>query len=420
MHPRRLRALLLSLALAAAAHAQNTFFGPLDTKLHVDVRISSPAILDPISVEDANKLGVLPALRDWLFSGELALPKRGQLHYRVMVQRGVDGDFLYIDKDRSGHFERSERIPFHSSAKPSDERLQSSAEFDVNLPGQLFPTCPMQVWLIRDGIPTPARPDQLAVVYTSLPFVEGQAVLPGRPLSVRFEYDPDTQSVSLTDGREWIDLNGDGQFDMTPGSGEFLHAHGTAPIFDIGKRTLQVQSVDLKAHRFVLVSVSLAADRRIPLTIGAQLPDFTFADFSGTPRHLSDVKGRFVLLDFWATWCAPCMADLPKLKQAYADFHPQGLEILGMNGDESAEKAQAVILQKDLAWPQARYDQDLMENRFQISQWPTLVLIDLSGGQRTIVSLGRPDHLPLDGDHLAATLKTLLANSPAAAKPSAR
>jgi thiol-disulfide isomerase/thioredoxin len=180
-----------------------------------------------------------------------------------------------------------------------------------------------------------------------------------------------------------------------------------------------VQSVDLKPGRFVLASVSAAADRRIPLTIGAQLPDFTFADFSGTPRHLSDVKGRYVLLDFWATWCAPCMADLPKLKEMYTTFHPQGLEILGIDGDESSEKPQDVVQQKDLTWPQARYDQDLVENRFQISQWPTLVLIDLTGGQRTIVSIGEPDHLPLDGDHLAATLTTLLANNPAAAKSSA-
>jgi hypothetical protein len=172
---------------------------------------------------------VLTALRDKLWASELAFPKRGQLHYRMIVQRGANGHFLYIDKDRSGHFERSERIPFQISAKPSDERLQNSAGFNVDLPGTLFSTSPMQVWLIRDGIRTPARPDQLAVVYTSLPFVEGKATLPDRTVSFRFEYDPDNQSVSLTDGREWIDLNGDGQFDMTPGSAEFLHAHGTPP-----------------------------------------------------------------------------------------------------------------------------------------------------------------------------------------------
>jgi hypothetical protein len=88
---------------------------------------------------------------------------------------------------------------------------------------------------------------------------------------------------------------------------------------------------------------------------------------------------------------------------------PSGLEILGINRDESPEKPQTVIQQKSITWPQARYDADLIEDRFQISQWPTLVLIDLSGGQRTIVSIGERDHLPLDGDHLAATLTTLLA-----------
>jgi thiol-disulfide isomerase/thioredoxin len=415
----RLAALLLLLPLAA--HAQNTFFGALDTNLHVDAHTSSPAILDPISAEDAQNLGVETVPGDKLFTGDLAFPKGGSLHYKTVVLRHPDGtDLLYLDRNRNGRFEPAERSSFRaigsqelpSQRTPSEDPLKSTVSTTVDLPGTLFPTCPMQVWLFRDGIPTPAHADQLAVLYTSLPIVQGQAVLPGRSLLVRFEYDPDTQSISLTEGREWVDRNGDGQFDMTPGSGEFLRAHGTAPVFNIGNRTLHVTSVDLQSHRFVLASVSAAADRRIPLTIGAQLPDFTYTDFSGRPRHLSDVKARYVLLDFWATWCAPCMADLPRLKQAYANFHPQGLEILGMNGDESAAKPLAVVQQQNLPWPQARYDADLIEDRFQISVWPTLILIDLSKGQRTILSIGQPDHLPLDGDHLAPTLTTLLAQKP--------
>jgi thiol-disulfide isomerase/thioredoxin len=173
----------------------------------------------------------------------------------------------------------------------------------------------------------------------------------------------------------------------------------------------QVASVDLKARQFALASVSATADTRIPLDVGAHLPDFTFTDFGGTRRQLPDLKGRYVLLDFWATWCSPCMADLPKLKESYTAFHPKGFEILGIDGYESPDRPQSVIQQKGLTWPQARYDADLIENRFQISQWP-------SGGQRTIVSIGRPDHLPLDGDHLAATLTTLLAQKQSREKPS--
>jgi thiol-disulfide isomerase/thioredoxin len=176
-----------------------------------------------------------------------------------------------------------------------------------------------------------------------------------------------------------------------------------------------MKSIDLASGQFVLQSVPASADTRIPLTVGTQLPDFAFTDFGGTARHLSDLKGRYILLDFWATWCAPCMADLPKLKQTYTAFHSQGLEILGIDGDESPDKAQSVVQQKGLAWPQARYDADLIENRFQISQWPTLVLIDQ---HRTILSIGEPDHLPLDGDHLAATVTTLLAQKQSGDRPS--
>ena len=403
MHPRGLRSLLLSLALAAAAHAQNTFFGPIDTRLHVDGSTSSPAVLNPITLPEAQRLGLNAAPGDKLWAGELALPKGGRLRYRVVVVRSTGGnDLLYIDEHLTGHFER---IAFQAADKQADPRLKSMAATVVDLPEPLFPTCFMRVWLLRDGIPSPAREDQLIVAYTSLPFVQGQAILPGRELTVGFQYDFDTHSVSLTHGREWIDLKGDDSFDI-------LRAHGTVPVFKIGNRTLHVTSVDLQSHQFVVASTSVAANRRIPLTIGTQLPDFTYTDFGGRPRHLSDVKGRYVLLDFWATWCPSCMADLPRLKQTYATFHPQGLEILGMDGDESAEKAQIVMQQKGLTWPQARYDSELVEDRFQISQWPTLVLIDLSKGQRTIVSIGQPDYLPLDGDHLAATLTTLLAQEP--------
>jgi thiol-disulfide isomerase/thioredoxin len=193
---------------------------------------------------------------------------------------------------------------------------------------------------------------------------------------------------------------------MTPGSGESLRPQGGPPVFRIGERTLQVQSIDLADGTFTLASLDAAADRRIPLTIGAQLPDFVFTDYSGARHHLSDVKARLVLLDFWATWCAPCMADMPKLQQAYTTFRDHGFEILGMNGDHSPDAPAQVIRTKGLSWPEAQYDKSLIEDQFQISQWPTRVLIDQN---RTILSIGKPDHLPLDGDHLPATLSALLA-----------
>ena len=149
---------------------------------------------------------------------------------------------------------QEERIPFHPAVPPPDDRLKSSAAFDVDLPEGPFRACPMEVWLIKDGVPSPAGSGKLAVAYTAQPFVQGYAQLPNRTLFIRLEYDFSKQGISLTDGREWLDIDGDGKFDMTPGSGEFLRAGGSAPVFRVGNLTLQMQSVDLKADRFVLRS----------------------------------------------------------------------------------------------------------------------------------------------------------------------
>ncbi len=80
-----------------------------------------------------------------------------------------------------------------------------------------------------------------------------------------------------------------------------------------------------------------------------------------------------------------------------------------MNGDETPEKSQKLVRDKGISWPQARFNKDLFDTKFQISEWPTLVLIDAQG---KIVSTGDQRHLPLDGEKLEITLGTLLQNHP--------
>jgi thiol-disulfide isomerase/thioredoxin len=389
--------------------AQVQFTGKLDPGLHLDPMLMGPVMFNPISANDAKLLRVSVKPGDKIFTGELALPKGGALHYKTMIVRSSDGaDVLYVDANQDGHFGPNERIPFRLPAKVVPH-LKSVAAFDVDLPTGPFHTCPMVVWLVNDDVPSPARPGQLAVGYDPTPFVQGQVQLPKRTLMVRFQYDFNTQGVSLVDGREWLDINGDGKFDMTPGSGEFLRARGSAPVFQVGNLTLQVQSVDLKDNRFVVRSVAASAYHRIHLAVGSVIPDFEFTDFSGARQHLSDVKGRFILLNFWATWCVPCMEDLPILKKTYAEFHGQGFEILGMNDDQTPEKPESVVRQLGISWPQAQFDKNLIEDRFQISQWPTMILID---EHRTILSMGEANHLPLDGEHLPTTLTAVMGKRP--------
>lgn len=60
------------------------------------------------------------------------------------------------------------------------------------------------------------------------------------------------------------------------------------------------------------------------------MPDFAFVDLEGGRRKLSDYRGKYVLLDFWGTWCGPCIAEMRHLDPLYAKYQPKGFEVIGM------------------------------------------------------------------------------------------
>jgi peroxiredoxin len=87
---------------------------------------------------------------------------------------------------------------------------------------------------------------------------------------------------------------------------------------------------------------------------GAPAPDFTMNDVDGKPVKLSDFRGKWVLLDFWASWCKPCRRENPNLVKAYNDFKDKGFTILGVSLDkpEDKEKWLEAIRTDGLAWTQ--------------------------------------------------------------------
>ena len=104
----------------------------------------------------------------------------------------------------------------------------------------------------------------------------------------------------------------------------------------------------------LLVSVFKMLEGEKRKAVGAQFIDFSMADMDGKMHKLSEYvgKGNYVLIDFWASWCGPCRAEMPNVKKAYEQFHPKGFEIVGISLDNNKEAWLGAVKQLGMTWPQ--------------------------------------------------------------------
>jgi len=92
----------------------------------------------------------------------------------------------------------------------------------------------------------------------------------------------------------------------------------------------------LAAAAAVVVVAWLGRARYQPIITGAEAPDFTVSDLSGAERRLSDYRGRVVLVNIWATWCAPCRDEMPSMQRLYEALEGTDFEILAVSIDARA------------------------------------------------------------------------------------
>ncbi len=112
--------------------------------------------------------------------------------------------------------------------------------------------------------------------------------------------------------------------------------------------------------------------------VGEAAPDVTFDLPDGKKLSLKSFQGRPVLLDFWATWCAPCVASFPSLTRLYAEASQQGLILLSVDEDTEAETAMQFMAKNKHDWPNFHDDGEIVR-RFPNRGIPHFVLIDSSG-----------------------------------------
>lgn len=112
---------------------------------------------------------------------------------------------------------------------------------------------------------------------------------------------------------------------------------------------------------------------------GNLAPDFTVSDINGKKLSLSEFKGKVVLLDFWATWCAPCRAEIPHFVEMQEKYGPQGFQVVGISMDDDAKPVREFAREYKMNYPIAVGDDKLAESFGGVLGLPVNFIIDREG-----------------------------------------
>ena len=150
-----------------------------------------------------------------------------------------------------------------------------------------------------------------------------------------------------------------------------------------------------KADEFVA-----KAEKAKPLALGSKYRDIELINLKGEKVRLADYvpEGKYVMLEFWASWCGPCRGEIPHLRHVYETYKDKGFEIVSISIDKDAAAWQKALEEEQLPWRNFR-DETGVADAYSVSAIPAIFLVDGSG---TIIATG------LRGTALQEKLETLL------------
>lgn len=157
---------------------------------------------------------------------------------------------------------------------------------------------------------------------------------------------------------------------------------------------------EISTSEYVVKLKEMIAEQK-KTAVGVEAPDFTMNDQDGKPVQLSSLRGKVVMIDFWASWCAPCRQENPNVVKLYQQYHDKGFEIIGVSLDRAKEEWVQAIKDDQLSWihvSDLQYWQNAVARLYGVNSIPQTYLLDKEG---KIIAKG------LRSEQLAAKLSEL-------------
>jgi len=296
------------------------------------------------------------------FYGVLRL---GDGRHGVMIDASASQVLLCVDADRSGT-----ATPFEWERMRADGSLLTSVPLEIGFEGGT--SAPYQLFVIW-SLFTPT-----VLTYCRDSYREGTIELEDRAMGlVIIDEDSDGRYDALDGGVLLIDADGDGELLATSDSHERFELD--APL-NLDGIVYRVASVTPDGSRIRLEQSDEDVAPKPPLLVSFPAPDFESEDADGEPVSLERLRGSIVVLDFWAGWCGPCVAELPTLARIAAEFDENGVVVLGINLDRSAVEFDEAVAEHAILYRQVYDGPDGPINTlYRVSGIPMTYLIDRAG-----------------------------------------
>jgi thiol-disulfide isomerase/thioredoxin len=168
---------------------------------------------------------------------------------------------------------------------------------------------------------------------------------------------------------------------------------GAYMVFDVANKNQRISANDLSnlfgklsekgKNTFYGKQVSQRVVKLTSMNVGSTAPDFTLKDSKGKKHTLKSLRGKYVLLDFWASWCGPCVREIPHLKKAYKEYHDKGFEIMSVSIDRKKGQWLKAVDKYKMPWVSVidheKVSDKITQRLYHVPTIPRTVLLDKNG-----------------------------------------